>query len=1410
MDIDSCVQMFESSIASYTGNDPLEVWERYVLWAEDAFPIGEAKVNHLLERLISHFVCDRRYYNDERFIVCCIKFAVSLGEPTSFYEYLYNHGIGSRSAALFLAWAHLLEERGNMQIANSVLQKAIENHAEPMEHLNLQYRLFRLRLSRTSAQTRAGVGAVLQNSTIVNQMVPPAAGLGNCDAVSSSKSQNSEPVVVMRTYISKSACNPTAPSVETNQEPMYCKAKLFIGDAELQFEELRALVYQKKVAQRKKLEQWAKEVEGLEKEKEAELQEHLLKKKLEELTLKLKAQGRPINHLETTSFPQPSQVPLSSASMPCEPIACDPPHQSETSVSMPSALFPASIVAPAATSVHHAVVSLDQSRQASSPTNSQNKRRSLENQGSGSAAYAEMPSVDQMQVQQGCLLSKPFNDPSSAAPILKPDSRLRSEGSQSFSQQECAETNEELLVGSLSAWNASQSSAATSEILSRGTSLVLPSPTLNTKEALAYFENMFTPLPCSEIEEDFVAVDQENENDLEAIRKNTCNSNSEGDLGTLDVPAAFSIFVDDPVKKANKGLLQIGKKTIEVKAFGERPVTGLALKPEDEVHRAESCSGNLDVLGNSATVSSTTVFPGAFKENSNLSTMPFFGQSQQALEDKENVIDDSMRQTFNSTGENIMQTTKTRKLSPIQEQSPEQAALQLATKSSTSFDCPDVIGHFSIGDIEQTERRLAACTLSEKVNESISAIFQGERVNCGPKSYICEENKAEEAAPATVPRVGSSSLVFGNSIHFTPNTSSGLVQATPSKVQPSPTVHTKEALGYIWDMFQVQPGSANLEEDEMLDLDKGNNLDLEAFCRNDFDSKGKGVQSIQNFVTAVKPSFSIFEDGVSVKQNEFLKKENMPEIPILRQRHLSKFGQKSNADFPATDFLSDNTVLYYFCDKTLAPNPNCSGDFASAAARVSSTPFNGIALQPGQILENKENAVSDNGGHMIFDYSEDMLTQAAKTRRLSPLQEQHPSMSAQPVAPFSGFNHQAGIGKVSETHLEQIEHRLPACTLYDLGTRAENTVLQPFANGVNDVDRTAEAEDITIENPWDDDLINRLLARLPKALRLMPDYYDWPSNLPAVKPKMDLKLGNQMFHVDLLLGEGAFAHVYQASVMDINETRNRKVILKIQKPAKPWEYYIGTQLTERLPPALHHLFINFYSAHFFKNGSVLVGKLYNLGSLLHALNLYKKLSEKVMPQGLTIYFAINILYMVEQLHSIGVIHGDIKPDNFVLGERFVENDSCNLDFVSHGLALIDLGQSIDLHLFSKRTVFTGKCETSCFQCVEMLTGKPWRYQTDYFGVAGTVYCMLFGTYMKVKNENGVWKPDCSFRRLPHTDIWLDFFHSLLNIPDCYGPSPLKELRQKLVALFQETYATKIKYLRSRLLVLLMENKPSRK
>ncbi|XP_055042619.2 mitotic checkpoint serine/threonine-protein kinase BUB1 isoform X1 [Misgurnus anguillicaudatus] len=343
-----------------------------------------------------------------------------------------------------------------------------------------------------------------------------------------------------------------------------------------------------------------------------------------------------------------------------------------------------------------------------------------------------------------------------------------------------------------------------------------------------------------------------------------------------------------------------------------------------------------------------------------------------------------------------------------------------------------------------------------------------------------------------------------------------------------------------------------------------------------------------------------------------------------------------------------------------------------------------------------------------------------------------------------------------------------------------------------------------VSDPWNEDLIVSLLSNLQPPLSSHPNLTVWSCRLPNITPKMTVQIAGQSLRVDFILGQGAFATVYQAT----NLTSTQKLCLKVQKPANPWEFYIDSQLNIRLEPGVRHLFNTLYSAHLFNNGSVLIGELHNCGTLLSAINLYRGRSEKVMPQPLVLYFTVCILQMVETLHQANIIHADIKPDNFLLGERFLENECFDQENLEHGLTLIDLGQSIDMTLFPEGTAFTAKCMTSGFQCVEMLSGRPWNYQTDYFGIAGTVHCMIFGTYMQVKNEGGVWKTNGMFKRNVHADLWQNFFHTLLNVPDCGSLPCLRSLRLQLNAVLQENYSSKLRSLKNRLVVQILESRSS--
>ncbi|XP_053829806.1 mitotic checkpoint serine/threonine-protein kinase BUB1 [Vidua macroura] len=646
-------------------------------------------------------------------------------------------------------------------------------------------------------------------------------------------------------------------------------------------------------------------------------------------------------------------------------------------------------------------------------------------------------------------------------------------------------------------------------------------------------------------------------------------------------------------------------------------------------------------------------------------------------------------------------------------------------------------------------------------------------------------------------RVGNCSLAHGNASQATPNTSLGgaMGMTTPFKVQPSPTVHTKEALGVLMDMFQIPflPEPSALDDSEE---------QFETFCR-----KSEPGGCLKNsIVVPATPAFAIFEDEEEKENGGVPQHKNKPEEPRT-------FGEHPLTDCAAqeetgtTEFLQDDyTVWNGPCNnKALAPSPDNTRDFAQAAQLVS-TPFNYLAAPSQPPLENR--ACKENLPQMNLEFSGELHRQP-KPKKLSPILEHIPEQRGLHGNVLKQGTGIQGIAAAASQplHEQTAQSRTGQSSCLEVD-RSSQEVLCGAGQ-----DRTAWSgrPAVLVESPWDKELIGKFLSELPKPLHTYTNYFEWKSPLPFIKVKAELSLGSSSFHVDCLVGEGAFAQVYQASILDAsNPQNNQKVIFKVQKPANPWEFYVATQLVERLSPSVRHLYIHFYSAHFFPNGSILVGELHNYGTLLNAVNIYKKLPEKVMPQALVIYFAVKILHMVEELHSCKIIHGDIKPDNFILGERFLDNNMCDIDGLCHGLTLIDLGQSIDMKLFPEGTAFTARCETSGFQCVEMLTNKPWNYQTDYFGIAATVYCLLFGTYMRLKDDNGVWKPEGTFRRLANAELWKEFFESLLNIPSCHNLPSLRVLRQKLKDLFCRSYAKEIKFLRNRLVVLLIEHKRSRK
>ncbi|XP_006873574.1 PREDICTED: mitotic checkpoint serine/threonine-protein kinase BUB1 [Chrysochloris asiatica] len=1077
--------MFEAHMQNYKGDDPLGEWESYMHWVEENFPENKEYLAMLLQHLMKEFLDKKQYHNDPRFINYCLQFAEYNSDLHQFFEFLYNHGIGTQSSPVYIAWAGHLEGQGELQHASAVFRRGIQKQAEPRELLQQQYRLFQKRLTETHLPVQARASEPLHDAQIITQTIASHSHPGNnlgcisknqgseLPGVTSSTcdiKSNREQRVIMISKSEYSAHPSLTAKADIKQVVMYCKEKLIRGESEFSFEELRAQKYN----QRRKHEQWVNEDRHYMKKKEANaFEEQLLKRKMDELHKKL-----------------------------------------------------------------HQVVE---------------------------TSHENLPTFQE----------KPEVHTTCTGPSVGTQEMLRESFVPAIDQPTASSMRE------------------------------------RPREALPIVPLMANPLSAALV------------------------SPATGPVGAHPVRLTAQPVTDSVLTAASKGTRCVSKSTHEFK-----PQSGA-------------------------------------------------------------------------------------------------------------------------------------------------------------------ENKAAYEAPK---------LTTANSFHTTPNTSLGMVQATPSKVQPSPTVHTKEALGFIMDMFQAPTLPVICDDkDNWLSLDENEDAFEAQFQKN---AQSSGVWGVNKIISSLSSAFPVFEDGNKENYGLPQPKNKPTRARTFGERSLRRLSIKPNEEVPQTEeFLDDSTISGIRCNKTLAPIPRSIGDFTSDA-HLASTPFHKLPVDSLNTLEDKENVLSKPGTLVTLDSHEENRVEPSKTKKFSPIQEKTSEQALSidmPPAPLLGLSQPAAYDVLTS----EAEQSLEACKLTDpdvameedpsgvsAGLRAEPVPSSSVGN--------ADAPNFIVENPWDNTLILKLLSGLSKPVSTYPNTYEWQYKLPPIKPKTEFQLGSFVIYVDHLLGEGAFAQVYEVTQEDVNDSKNKqKFVLKVQKPANPWEFYIGAQLMERLKPSIQPMFIKFYSAHFFQNGSVLVGDLYSYGTLLNAINLYKNTPEKVMPQALVISFTIKMLHMIEQVHACEIIHGDIKPDNFIFGQRFLEQDAED-DDLSAGLALIDLGQSIDMKLFPKGTSFTAKCETSGFQCTEMLSKKQWTYQIDYFGVAATAYCMLFGTYMKVKNEGGVWKPEGLFRRLPHLDMWNDFFHIMLNIPDCHQLPSLDALRQKLKKVFRQHYSNKIRTLRNRLIVLLLEYKRSRK
>ena len=367
-------------------------------------------------------------------------------------------------------------------------------------------------------------------------------------------------------------------------------------------------------------------------------------------------------------------------------------------------------------------------------------------------------------------------------------------------------------------------------------------------------------------------------------------------------------------------------------------------------------------------------------------------------------------------------------------------------------------------------------------------------------------------------------------------------------------------------------------------------------------------------------------------------------------------------------------------------------------------------------------------------------------------------------------------------------------------------------------------------NPFDPSIISTLLSLLPpdpechhssQESQLLDDLQKFArkqmrtsggsSRSSSHGQTFPLQLGDAHFGVYEKLGEGGFGAVFAANVIDAKsmgedeeedededeDEESRRVAIKVVKPSNAWEFRMLRKVHADLPPRLRSSVIDPQAIYTFRDESFLVLDLCTQGSLLDIIN--RAGASGTSQQGacldelLVMFFTIELLRLLEGLHGAGIIHGDLKIDNCLVRLEDVPASSSSPSSAwaaqydpagaggwrSKGIKLIDFGRAVDTRMFPRGQAFVADWATDARDCVEMRDGRPWTYQADYFGLAGIVYCMLYGKYIEASSvvhvtpQNGgggaKQQPDgpryklaTAFKRYWQADLWTRLFDVLLN------------------------------------------------
>lgn len=310
------------------------------------------------------------------------------------------------------------------------------------------------------------------------------------------------------------------------------------------------------------------------------------------------------------------------------------------------------------------------------------------------------------------------------------------------------------------------------------------------------------------------------------------------------------------------------------------------------------------------------------------------------------------------------------------------------------------------------------------------------------------------------------------------------------------------------------------------------------------------------------------------------------------------------------------------------------------------------------------------------------------------------------------------------------------------------------------------------------------IKKYAKAVSKKASNSDKTASTLSLPPTLSFPGSTHTYTIRRELGCGAFGPVYLVERHSEDETNTERGLLEALKvelsPPSAWEYHLltltHTRLSSSPSPTLRRAtqsLIPAHELHLYRDASFLIESYSDTGTLLDLVNLSKSIegchggASAGLEESLAMFYTVELLRTVEAMHSADLIHGDLKADNVMLrlpssssspslssstSSRTQEQEVWDASFApsgekgwaAHGLTLIDFGRGIDMRNFRPDVRFVADWPTTEADCVEMRELRPWTWQIDYHGLAGTAHTLLWGKYMSVVPDRSA--PNTSFSR----------------------------------------------------------------